>query len=56
MLQKHVQFFFHDNQSEFIATVDYKDNPVAILVIMLPQRPVAIMAGHIERSEIDIFN
>jgi len=37
VLQEHVQLFLHNDQAQFIAAVDYEDDPVAIFVIMLPQ-------------------
>lgn len=56
MLQEHVQLFFHDNQPQLIAAVDYEDDPVAVPVIMLPQWSMTVVARHVKRGEIDIFN
>lgn len=55
MLQQHVQFLFHHDQSKLVIAVDDENDAVRVLVLMLPQISVPVVPGHVKRCETDIL-
>ena len=49
--QHGVEFILRDHDAQLVCTVDYEHNSVTILVVVLPQRAIPTLPGHVECSQ-----
>jgi hypothetical protein len=52
MINKVFELILCDLDPESVSGVDHEDNGLGLLVVLLPERPVFALPGHVKHSEV----